>query len=79
MKLVDDYSEMSMQHLMALDRRTINLWGEATGKTLSFRMKKDCILNVSTSSIYGYNRRLLVLKSNPRFWGEEFISRKLIR
>jgi len=38
MKLVDDFSEMSMQHLMAFDRRTLNLWGEATGKTLSFRM-----------------------------------------
>ena len=51
-KVVDDYSEVSMQHLMALDRRTINLWGEATGKTMAFRMKKVCMYNVSTRSIY---------------------------
>ena len=54
-KLVDDWSEVSMQHLKALDRRAINLWGEATGKTFPIRMKKVCLFNVSTSSIYGFN------------------------
>ena len=55
MKLIDDYSEVSMQYLMAIDRRTINFWGEATGKTFAIRMKKVCLFNVSTNSIYGFN------------------------
>ena len=54
-KLLENFSEVSMQHLMALDRRTINLWGESSGKTIPIRMKKDCIYNVSTSSIYRLN------------------------
>ena len=54
-KLLEDFSEVSMQHLMALDRRTINLWGESSGKTIPIRMKRDCIYNVSSSSIYGLN------------------------
>ena len=54
-KLVDDWSEVSMQHLKALDRRAINLWGESFGKTMPIRMKKVCLFNVSTSSIYGFN------------------------
>ena len=52
LKLLDDHSEVSLQHLTAIDRRTINLMGEVTAKTFPIRIKKECIFNVSTSSIY---------------------------
>ena len=50
MKLLDNLSGAGMQHMMALERRAINLWGEAISKTVPFRMKKTCLFNVSTSS-----------------------------
>ena len=71
MKVVDDYSEVGMQHLMALDRRTINLWGEATGKTMSFRMKKDCIFNVSN------NRDQFSIRFLPFFVEKRFLIRPI--
>ena len=48
MKLLDNLSEAGMQHLMALDRRVLTLWGEAIGKTTPLRMKNICLYNVST-------------------------------
>ena len=50
MKLLDNLSEAGMQHLMALDRRALTLWGEAIGKTTPLRMKNICLYNVSISS-----------------------------
>ena len=57
-----------MQHLTAIDRRTINLMGEVTGQTFPIRIKKECIFNVSTSSIY--ELRFAVM---ARYYGNYFI------
>ena len=46
-KLLGDASEASMEHFKAMDRRAINLWGNATGKTIPLRLKKICMYNVS--------------------------------
>ena len=51
-KLLDNLSGASMNHFMAMERRAINLWGDATSKTVPLRMKKVCLFNVSTNSIY---------------------------
>ena len=51
MKLLDNYSDVSMLHFKAIDRRTINLWGEVTSKTLPIRIKKLYKINVSISPI----------------------------
>ena len=48
-KLLGNASEASMEHLKAMERRAINLWGEATGKTIPLRLKKICMYNVSMS------------------------------
>ena len=46
-KLIGNASEASMEHLKAMERRAINLWGETIGKTLPVRQKKICMYNVS--------------------------------
>ena len=46
-KLLGNASEASMEHLKAMERRAINFWGEATGKTIPLRLKKVCMYNVS--------------------------------
>ena len=45
-KLLGNASEASMEHLKAMERRAINFWGEATGKTIPLRLKKVCMYNV---------------------------------
>ena len=66
LKWLDDHSESSLQHLKALDRRTINLLGEVTAKTFPIRIKKECIFNVSTSSIYEYRFAVMPSYCDPQ-------------
>ena len=47
-KLLGNASEASMEHLKAMERRAINLWGEATGRNIPLRIKKICMYNVSS-------------------------------
>ena len=55
MKFLDNYTDVSLQHLMAFDLRAMNLMGEHTGQIFPIRMKKECLFNVSTISIYELN------------------------
>ena len=64
-----------MQHLKALDRRAINLFGESFGKTMPLRMKKVCLFNVSTNSIYGFNLRgPFAINRNLTVSGKSFVN-----
>ena len=45
-KLLGNASEASMEYLKAMERRAINFWGDATGKTIPLRLKKVCMYNV---------------------------------
>ena len=72
LKWFDDHSEVSLQHLKALDRRTINLMGEVTAKTFPIRIKKECIFNVSTSSIYEFRLAVMVRYYENNFIGHLF-------
>ena len=51
-KLLGNASEASMEHLKAMERRAINFWGEATGKTIPLRLKKVCMYNVSMLKLH---------------------------
>ena len=46
-KLIGNASDASMEHLKAMERRAMNLWGETIGKTIPVRQKKICMYNVS--------------------------------